>query len=166
MPPKKLIVRKSAEIAAPPSRVWDILISPESWPQWMLVLPQHEAGAGRLQLGSKVFWQDDNGKPYLTGTVTIFELERALVLDLDDVSWTRKAKPGEVTYSMVLSPKQNGTQVEFTLGDLSIDDNGQQWHDAYMQSRELEAIKALAEANAQPKAMSMPLGRLVGLEGN
>ena len=69
MPPKKLIVRKSAEIAAPPSRVWDILISPESWPQWMLVLPQHEAGAGRLQLGSKVFWQDDNGKPYLVEAV-------------------------------------------------------------------------------------------------
>jgi hypothetical protein len=71
------------------------------------------------------------------------------VLELDDVSWTRKAAPGEVTYSLKIMQDGYHTHVEFRLGDLSIDPEGREWHQSYVDSRELEEIKELAEATGQ-----------------
>ena len=112
----------------------------------MLVVPEVE-NAGRLSLGSKVLWKDKSGKAYLTGTVTALEPNRKFVLELQDVSWTRRAEPGEVTYALTLSEANGRTRVAFTLGDLSIDPEAQQWHDAYKQSRELEILKEIAETS-------------------
>lgn len=145
---KQLIVRKSIEICAPASKVWNIIVSPNTWNQWMLVPPEvveEKDDKQQLRAGSKVLWKDESGNAYLTGIVTAFELNKKFVLELQDASWTRKAKPGEVTYAFTLSQKDGETHVEFTLGDLSIDPEAQQWYDAYNKSRELEIIKELAE---------------------
>ena len=141
-----LVVRKAADIHAPPAKVWEIIVSPQALKRWMLVEPVVEDGQP-LHSGSKVLWKDDSGKTYLTGTVTAFEPARKLVLELDDVSWTRKARPGEVTYAFTLSQTQGGTHVAFALGDLSIDPQAQQWYDAYNASRELDVIKEMAEGS-------------------
>ena len=64
-----------------------------------------------------------------------------------DISWTRRAVPGEVTYSLTIRKDGDDTHVEFRLGDLAIDPEGREWHQAYVDSRELEKIKELVEAN-------------------
>lgn len=138
----KIEVRKSLTIYAPASKVWDIVISPALMRKWMLVTPEFEGVP--LAIGSKVKWVED-GTPYLVGTVTAFEPCRRLSLALADVSWKREARPGEVAYTMTLAGKDDMTEIEFTLGDLSIDANAPAWRDAYAASRELETIKEMAE---------------------
>jgi uncharacterized protein YndB with AHSA1/START domain len=143
---KKLVVKKSIEINAPASKVWSIIASPNTWKRWMLVVPEVENDEP-LGLRSNVLWKDESGKTYLTGTLSSFEPNKKFVLELQDISWTRKAKPIEVTYALTLSQKGGKTHVAFTLGDLSIDPEAQQWYDAYNESRELEIIKELSEKN-------------------
>jgi uncharacterized protein YndB with AHSA1/START domain len=140
----RIVVERSIEINAPVSKVWEIIVSPDTWTRWMLVVPEMER-AGGLCLGSQVWWKDKKGKAYLAGTVAVFEPHRRFVLELQDSSWPRPAEPGEVTYAFLLAEASGRTRLEFTLGDLSIDAEAQQWHDAYHQSRELEIIKEMAE---------------------
>jgi hypothetical protein len=94
-----------------------------------------------------VKWRNERGEVYLTGTITTLDRESCLVLELDDVSWTRSAAPGEVTYSLAIRQDGNHTRVEFRLGDLAIDPKGREWCQSYADSRELEKIRELAEAN-------------------
>ena len=110
----------------------------------MVVVPAVEH-AGRLSVGSKVWWKDASGRAYLTGTVTALELQRQCVLALQDVSWPRRTAPREVTSALTLSEAHGRTRVAFTLGDLAIDPEAQQWHDAFNQSRELDIMKEMAE---------------------
>lgn len=146
-----LTVKKSISIKAAAKKIWDIIISPATWDKWMLVVPVLENDKP-VGLGSKVLWKDESGKPYLTGTVTVFQPNRKFVLELQDTSWTRKAKPGEVTYSLTLSEKNAKTHLAFTLGELSIDPEAQQWFDAYNESHELEDIKRMAEGGLSTKS--------------
>jgi uncharacterized protein YndB with AHSA1/START domain len=146
-----IFVEKSIEIEAPPPKVWEIIVSPDRWAGWMLVVP--EVGrAERLEQGSQVQWKDEHGKVYLTGAVLVLEPNRKLVLELQDVSWPRPAEPGEVAYAFSLVKSNGGTRLEYILGDLSIDPEAQQWRDAYQQGRELECIKALTETQVHPPA--------------
>lgn len=148
MADEPLVARRNIDIAAAPSRVWDIIISPRFWPRWMMMPPALEPDQTAIAMGSKVKWKNEHGETYLTGTVTTLEHDSRLVLELDDVSWTRSAAPGEVTYSPSVVPIGDHTHVEFRLGDLAIDPKGREWRQAYIDSRELEKIKELAEANA------------------
>jgi uncharacterized protein YndB with AHSA1/START domain len=141
----KLIVKKSITINSPPMKVWSILTSPDSIKRWMLVVPDFESGSP-LQLKSRVRWKDENGKPYLTGTVVALDPLRKLVLKLDDSSWTQKAGQGDVTYALTLSETENGTDLQLVFGDLARDPEGQSWFDAYSASRELDMIKGMAES--------------------
>lgn len=147
MAAEPLIARRHIDIAAEPARVWDIIASPALWPQWMMVPPALEPGQIAIDIGSEVKWNNDNGETYLIGTVSTLDRERRLVLELNDVSWTRSAKPGEVTYSLAITQNGKHTRVEFRLGDLSIDPNGRAWCQSYIDSRELEKIKELAEGS-------------------
>jgi uncharacterized protein YndB with AHSA1/START domain len=146
-----LIVRRSIDIAAEPSRVWEIIVSPALWPKWMKVRPALDPGQTAIDVGSEVQWKNEQGQTYLTGTVTTLDRESRLVLELADVSWPRSAAPGEVTYSLAITPNGDLTHLEFRLGDLAIDPKGRQWRQSYVDSRELEKIKDLAEANDTKK---------------
>lgn len=146
---KKFIVRKSITINVPARKVWDIIVSPEMWEQWMILAPELESGS-TLKIGSKIAWKNDNGKTYLIGTIISFEPEKKLAFELADISWPRKAKPGEVTYSFELREKNGVTELRYSFGDASIDPEGKQWFDAYNEGDEPRAIKELAE-KIQPK---------------
>lgn len=141
---KKLFIKKSIAVRAPAKNVWRVIVSANMWSEWMLVAPERE-NKKSLGLGSRVLWKNENGKVYLTGTVTVFEPNKKLVFELKDVSWRRQTKPGEVTYAFILFENNGMTHLEFSLGDLSIDPEAKQWFEAYKKSRELERIKALAE---------------------
>jgi uncharacterized protein YndB with AHSA1/START domain len=138
-----IAVNKSINIDATPERVWSVIAGTATWPEWMLVVPAVQDGP--LDVGSVVAWRDESGAIYLAGRVTEFEEAQRLTLELEDVSWTREAEPGEVTYRLLLSRHGGRTRLEFSLGDLSIDDEAEHWRSAYAESRELEQIKALAE---------------------
>ena len=146
MKDEPLIVRRNIDIAAEPSSVWNIIVSPALWPKWMMVPPALEPDQTTIDIGSKVKWKNEHGETYLTGTVTTLDRERCLVLELDDVSWTRSAAPGEVTYSLAIMHDGDHTHVDFRLGDLAIDPKGREWRRSYVDSHELEKIKELAEA--------------------
>jgi len=139
----KLIVRKSIEISASVSAVWNIVTSHEAWQRWMLVPPYVDDNKP-LRLGSLVLWKA-NGKTYLTGKVTAFDRNKKFALELFDETWSRKPRPGEVTYTLTLKPLDSKVLVTLTFGDLSIDKTARQWYDAYNESRELETIKEIAE---------------------
>jgi uncharacterized protein YndB with AHSA1/START domain len=141
---RKLIVKKSIAINAPARKVWDIIVSPKMWEKWMLVAPELEGG-NTLKIGSKIAWKNESGKAYLIGTVISFEPEKKLVFELADISWPRKAKPGEVTYSFELTEQNGATELHYSFGDASVDPEGGQWFDAYNEGDEPGAIKALAE---------------------
>jgi uncharacterized protein YndB with AHSA1/START domain len=146
-----LIVRRNIDIAAKPSKVWNIIVSPALWSKWMKVPPALEPDQTAIDIGSKVKWRNEHGETYLTGTVTTLDRESCFVLELHDVSWTRPAAPGEVIYSLAIMQDGEHTRVEFRLGDLAIDSKGREWRQAYVDSRELEKIKELAEANGTTK---------------
>lgn len=143
----KLIVKRSITINAPAVKVWQVMTWPDAIRRWMLVEPDMQ-GDGPLQLGSRLHWKDEQGKVYLTGTVLTLEPLRKLALALEDISWARKAGAGEVTYALTLAETQNGTELQLVFGDLAIDPEGQQWFDAYNTSRELDAIKVMAEGRS------------------
>jgi uncharacterized protein YndB with AHSA1/START domain len=155
MADEPLIARRSIDIAAEPSRVWDIIVSPVLWPEWMMVPPALEPGQTAIDIGSEVKWENERGQAYLTGTVTTLDRDSRLVLELHDVSWKRSAAPGEVTYALSLARHGDRTHVEFRLGDLSIDPNGREWCQSYLDSRELEKIKELAEASASATSLEI-----------
>jgi uncharacterized protein YndB with AHSA1/START domain len=138
------VVNRSILINAPAEDIWNVIVSPLRWKTWMLVEPDLEGG-GNIRIGSRLLWSNERREVYLTGTVATLEPNRRLVIDLDDVSWQRRPRPNEVTLSFILTEQQDRTRVEFSLGDLSIDPEGRQWHEAYANSKELEAIKDIAE---------------------
>jgi uncharacterized protein YndB with AHSA1/START domain len=142
-----LIVRRNIDIAAGPSKVWNIIVSPALWSKWMLVPPALESDQTTIDIGTEVKWKNEHGETYLTGTVTTLDCERRLVLELDDVSWPRRAAPGEVIYGLTIMQDGDHTHIEFRLGDLAIDPQGREWRQSYVDSRELEKIKELAEAS-------------------
>ena len=37
---KRIVVERSIEINAPISKVWEIIVSPDTWARWMLVVPE------------------------------------------------------------------------------------------------------------------------------
>jgi uncharacterized protein YndB with AHSA1/START domain len=60
---ERLVVKKSIEINAPASKVWDIIASPDTWERWMLVVPEVE-NVGRLSLGTNVLrWRSPRRCP-------------------------------------------------------------------------------------------------------
>ncbi len=137
-----LVVERSTQIDAPARRVWESITFPGSLEQWMLVTPAFE-GAEPLQRGSNIPWKNEAGDTYLTGTVTVCEPGRRLVIAMQDVSWDKTG--AEVTYSLALTEQQGATLIQLRFGDLSVDPEGQAWFAAYNSDRELAAIKAIAE---------------------
>lgn len=142
---KPLNVNRSILIDAPAAEVWNVIVSPARWKDWMLVAAELDEGT-TVQKGSRLLYRNERGETYLTGTITTVEPNQRLAADLVDVSWRRKPEPGEVTFAFVLTEREGRTQLDFSLGDLSIDPDGQGWHDAFANSRELEAIKYIVEA--------------------
>jgi uncharacterized protein YndB with AHSA1/START domain len=68
---KRLVVKKSIEINAPASKVWGIIASPNTWKQWMLVVPDVENDEP-LGLRRKVLWKDESGKSISHGNINFF----------------------------------------------------------------------------------------------
>jgi len=80
-----------------------------------------------LALGSRIEWQNDNGTPYLIGTVIECLQKHKLAVELSDRSWSRPTRPGEVVWAFTLTPHSSGTRLDYRLGDLAIDADAKDW---------------------------------------
>jgi uncharacterized protein YndB with AHSA1/START domain len=87
------------QIAAPPARVWAILIDAPSWPKWQKPI-ENVAAAGPLEKGMSFSWR--TGGTNIHSQVQLFEPERRL-------SWTGTAMTAKAVHVWELKP-QSGNQ--------------------------------------------------------
>ncbi|WPR77330.1 nuclear transport factor 2 family protein [Algoriphagus sp. NG3] len=139
-----LIVNKENWINATQKDIWKVITSPEYFEDWMLV-PGKVVENKKFGLGSKIEWTNERNVVYLSGEVIEFEPPRKLVISLQDISWKAEVQEGSVTYEFHLFESNNGTNVKFHLGDLSIDPDGKKWFEAYASSNEIGSIEKLIQ---------------------
>jgi uncharacterized protein YndB with AHSA1/START domain len=139
---RPLIVRKEGTLNAEPNEIWEIIINPEYFDEWMYV-PGKVADNSTLRLGSKIEWINDKNIVYLTGEVIEFIPNKKIVISLQDISWDKIVPKGSVTYEFHLKVTGNGTKVKFYLGDLSIDPESEVWYEAYNSSDEIASIEKI-----------------------
>ncbi len=86
------------EIAAPPSRVWALLIDAPSWPTWATQI-QNVSPSGPLTNGKSFTWK--SGGTTIHSQVQLFEPERRL-------GWTGTALTAKAVHVWELTPGRNG----------------------------------------------------------
>lgn len=143
----QLIVRNNALIQAPPSRVWEVLVTPRYIRQWD-ELPEDFNDAAPLQPGTEIVWVHPNGNR-TTLTVITLKPEKELSLSLSNSNWTTKPLPEEVAYTYTLSEQEGGTGLALTIGDFSKIEQGDKYYEASLDFAQEGArkIKVLAEGN-------------------
>lgn len=145
-----LVAERSLEVAAPCGCIWTVLTEPQYLRQWMEVVPEFDDDSP-LRLGTLLTWRNTAGQAYLVGRITALEPKRRWVMELHAQNWPREALAGEVTYGFRLSETRGGVRIDFRMGDLAIDPDGESWRDTYAHSQELERIAELAQALAARK---------------
>lgn len=138
------VLSTSRDLAAEAGAVWRALTTPALMRRWMLI-PADVVPNGPLDLGSRIEWRRNGAAPYLVGTVTACHLPRHLRVDLQDISWSRPAAPGEVVWDFVLTPREGGVRLDYRLGDLAIDADAEGWLAAYKAADEPARIATLLE---------------------
>jgi len=145
-----LIAQRSLEVAAPCACIWTVLTEPQYLRQWMAVVPEFDDDSP-LRVGTLLTWRNTAGQAYLVGRITALEPRHRWVMELHAPDWPREALAGEVTYGFRLSETRGGVRIDFRIGDLAIDPDGQAWRDTYARSQELQRIAELAQALAARK---------------
>jgi len=114
---KELIVKKSFEIDAPASKVWEILTNPTYTKQYMF-------GCELLsdwKIGSPVIWKSFlDGKVYVKGNLLKIESNKFLQFTVFDPNMGVEDIPSNyatVTYD--LSSEGNGTKLSISQGDFA-----------------------------------------------
>ncbi|HBB01016.1 MAG: hypothetical protein A2W86_07280 [Bacteroidetes bacterium GWD2_45_23] len=145
---KSFTVSKEKTINATPGEVWKVITNPILFNDWMYV-PGQIADEKPFGLGSKIQWTNDENVVYLEGKVIVFDEEKEMVISLQDISWDGEVPEGSVTYEYRLSETNEGTKVNFLLGDLAVDPEGEAWYDAYNASDEIGAIEKIILSRTQ-----------------
>ncbi|MFN3994877.1 MAG: SRPBCC domain-containing protein [Tabrizicola flagellatus] len=140
--PASAVLTSQQMVAAPASAVWAALTTPDLMQRWMLV-PAAIVPNAPLAPGALVEWRDADQNPYLVGTVTACDAGRRLTVELQDRSWPRPARPGEVTWSFELTEADGATRIDYRLGDLAIDPDAQDWIEAYRDADEPARLAAV-----------------------
>jgi uncharacterized protein YndB with AHSA1/START domain len=143
---KPLIVSKEKTIDATQDEIWEIIVTPKYFEEWMFV-PAKAKSEQAIELGSEIYWIDDNDVVYLEGQVIAFVPNTKLVISLQDISWHRSVPKGSVTYEFHLKGTDSGILVKFHLGDLSVDPDGASWYNSYNASDEIGSIEKLIDSN-------------------
>jgi uncharacterized protein YndB with AHSA1/START domain len=142
--PGPRVLTSSHDVAAPARAVWTALTTPALMSRWMLV-PATVLPEAPLAPGSRIEWYGDDDEPYLVGTVTVYEPARRLTVELQDRSWPRRARAGEVVWSFDLTETVGITRIHYRLGDLAIDPEASSWIAAYREADELARLAAVVQ---------------------
>jgi uncharacterized protein YndB with AHSA1/START domain len=126
----KLVVEKSIDIAAPPSKVWAVLTKPEFTKEWATMF----GAAGPIESdwspGSRVAWRNAEGKVYVQGKVMDVETDRCLRFTVRDVNRDMQPVSGreedDITQTYTLRDENGRTRLATAHGDFSKLANGAQ----------------------------------------
>ncbi|MFP3714701.1 SRPBCC family protein [Puerhibacterium sp. TATVAM-FAB25] len=101
--------RTSVDVAAPPDRVWEVLVDVERWPEWTdSVTSARRLDAGPLAVGSRVEVAQPRVPPG-TYTVTMLEPGRAF-------TWEQRQPGSAVSAQHECAPlPDGGTRVELRV---------------------------------------------------
>ncbi|MCL6573177.1 MAG: SRPBCC domain-containing protein [Bacillus sp. (in: Bacteria)] len=150
---EKLFVKKTININAPASKVWDVLTKSEYTGQWT---PEFSGGGPHLyiesewELESTVLWKEKNGTVIVEGTVTALEQNKLLRFTVFDVrSLDRETVTNEDGITFELSIEFGMTVLHILHGDFSAMQDGEKYRDASAEiwDKVLVKVKAIAETN-------------------
>lgn len=145
----KLFVDKSIEIYSPASKVWEVLTVSEYTAEWV---PDFNGGApshieSDWQLGSPVFWKDQDGKTIVEGNVTGLEPGQLLRFTVFDVRSEKLPAAEEDGITYRFTERDGKTMLRVLQGDFSVMPEGENFRDmsADIWGHVLPKVKALAE---------------------
>jgi uncharacterized protein YndB with AHSA1/START domain len=154
---EKLFVKRSIEIDAPVTAVWDVLTEQEYTKQWI------EEGWGKegieemiissnWKLGSEVLWKNKSGSILVNGNVTAlnpYKLLRFTVFDAAAQTEFLVTPEDGITYELL--EQEASTIFKVRQGDFSVMNNGDRYFETTTRiwERVLPKVKSLAEANKE-----------------
>lgn len=140
-----LIAERSLTINAAPAKVWQVLTDPEYIRHWDDVPPSF--GDNRLSLNSTLQWEFEDGHRTIL-TVTAFEPEQRLKMNLYVTRWPNPAENYNIAYIYTLKKQKGHTLLTITVGDFEdLNEMAESYLDAsdeFVQDGG-DKIKALAE---------------------
>ncbi len=145
----KLFVKKSIEIDAPASKVWDSLTLRKYTETWTL---EFSGGTpffieSDWNLGSPVLWKNQDGHVIVQGNVTAVEPNTFLRFTVFDVRGEKPPVTEEDGITYQLTEQNKKTILRLSQGDFSVMAQGEKYHrmSEEIWDRVLPKVKALAE---------------------
>jgi uncharacterized protein YndB with AHSA1/START domain len=145
----KLFVKRSIEIGAPASKVWDALTLRKYTDTWAL---EFSGGTpfsieSDWNLGSPVLWKDQDGNVIVQGNVTAVEPNTFLRFTVFDVRGEKPPVTEEDGIVYQLTEQNKKTILQLSQGDFSVMAQGEKYHrlSEEIWDRVLPKVKALAE---------------------
>ena len=146
---EKLFGKKTIEINAPASKVWNALTVRENTDQWAL---EFTGGAefhieSDWKLGSPVLWTGQDGNVFVQGNVTALEPQKFLRFTVFDVRGEKPPVTDEDGITYELTEQDGKTLLRISQGDFSTMAEGEKYRDlsAEIWDRVLLKVKVLAE---------------------
>jgi len=96
-----VVAHVQVQIAAPPGKVWELLIDAPNWPRWQKQIESVEA-VGPLTTGARFTWRTNGSR--IQSQVQLFETERRL-------AWTGTAFTAKAVHVWELKPIANNQTV-------------------------------------------------------
>ena len=83
-------INKQIAIAAPVSKVWEVLVKKQYIEQWIYEFSEGNVVTEDWQLNSKIEMTDDDGTVLMEGTITEFEPNRRLKVEFENSDYTEE----------------------------------------------------------------------------
>lgn len=147
----KLVVEKSIDIDAPPSKVWAVLTKPELTKQWATMFGAVGPIESDWRPGSRVAWRNAEGEVYVQGMVRKVDENRRLEFTVRDVNRAMQPTSGreedDITQTYTLRDDGGRTHLATAHGDFAKLANGAQLFPrvAAFWDELLPKLKALSE---------------------
>ena len=143
----KLFIDKTIEIDAPAAKVWEVITNPGINSQWVAEFSPGMQLVSDWQLGSRVLWNEANGKTVVEGNVTKIEPGKFQRFTVFDVELGRTPVTDEDGMTFELVEKDGKTKLFLLHGDFATLAEAQKYYDMTLEAwnKILPKIKELAE---------------------
>lgn len=147
----KRFVKKSIEINAHASRVWDAITNSVNSDQWAF---EFSSGGPKFHIesewviGGSVLWKNEDGDVIVEGNVTAVERNKLLRFTVFDVRYEKPPVTDKDGITFELKENKGKTLLKISQGDFSVLSEGKKFQTITEQTweRVLPKIKELAES--------------------